>query len=68
MSARSKGRTSATPIARARSRAASAQPELAHDAIAREAYRIWEQHGRPGGQELLHWLEAEQRLRSSPQA
>jgi hypothetical protein len=50
----------------ARARASSARSELAHEAIAREAYRIWEHAGRPDGQQVMHWLQAEQRLRASP--
>jgi hypothetical protein len=32
-------------------------------AIAERAYSIWEERGRPEGQDLEHWLEAERRLR-----
>jgi hypothetical protein len=30
-----------------------------HESIARQAYRFWEEQGRPEGQHLDHWLEAE---------
>lgn len=30
--------------------------------IATRAYQIWETEGRPNGQELRHWLEAETEL------
>ena len=32
------------------------------DAIARRAYEIWNQEGRPDGCDLRHWLQAEQEL------
>jgi hypothetical protein len=28
------------------------------------AYRLWEEQGRPSGQDMDHWLEAERLLRS----
>lgn len=34
------------------------------DAIARRAYEIWNQDGRPDGCDLRHWLQAEQELSS----
>lgn len=37
--------------------------ELAHDEIARLAYSLWEQQGRPHGQEVGIWLQAEVQLR-----
>jgi hypothetical protein len=37
-----------------------------HDEIARRAYRIWEDAGRPEGQEVEHWTAAEAEL--SPEA
>lgn len=48
--------------------AAPEQPSLSHDAIAREAYLIWELRGRPEDRALEHWLEAEQRLTANPNA
>lgn len=35
---------------------------LTADAIARRAYEIWEQEGRPENRDLHHWLRAEQEL------
>jgi hypothetical protein len=32
------------------------------EAISRRAYEIWEREGRPEGQDLRHWLQAEQEL------
>ena len=32
-------------------------------AIARRAYELYEEHGRPDGAHLQHWLEAEYELR-----
>ncbi len=36
------------------------QQQLSHDEIARRAYQLWEQRGRPQGRDLELWLEAEQ--------
>ena len=44
--------------------AQSASP-ITSDQIARRAYLIWEQQGRPAGKEREHWLLAEQELKSS---
>lgn len=33
-----------------------------HTEIARRAYHIWENAGRPHGDDLGHWLEAEEEL------
>lgn len=40
----------------------TAQVEINHEAIARTAYFIWEEKGRPHGHEEENWLEAEARL------
>ena len=32
------------------------------DAVSRRAYEIWEREGRPDGNDLRHWLQAEQEL------
>ena len=32
------------------------------ESISRRAYEIWEREGRPEGQDLRHWLQAEQEL------
>ena len=34
-----------------------------HDEIAQRAQTIWEQAGRPEGQDTEHWLQAERELR-----
>jgi hypothetical protein len=35
---------------------------ITHENIARRAHQIWEETGRPGGDEALHWLQAEREL------
>ena len=35
-----------------------------HDEIAQRAQTIWEQRGRPEGEEMEHWLQAERELRT----
>ncbi len=37
-----------------------------HGQIARRAYELWEQDGRPDGHHDRHWLEAERQLRGTP--
>jgi hypothetical protein len=32
------------------------------ESISRRAYELWEQEGRPDGNDLRHWLQAEQEL------
>jgi hypothetical protein len=32
------------------------------DAISRRAYELWEQEGRPEGNDMRHWLQAEKEL------
>jgi hypothetical protein len=32
------------------------------DSISRRAYELWEQEGRPEGNDMRHWLQAEQEL------
>jgi hypothetical protein len=32
------------------------------DAISRRAYEIWEQNGKPDGNDLEHWLQAEKEI------
>ena len=48
----------------------SASPEtgLARDDIAFAAYCLWEEHGRPAGRDLNHWLQAETLLRQARQS
>ncbi len=36
--------------------------QLSHDQIAQRSFMIWEQEGRPDGQALDHWLQAEREL------
>ena len=36
------------------------------DEISRRAYEIFVQRGRPNGQDLEHWLQAETELKSAP--
>jgi hypothetical protein len=36
---------------------------LSHEEISKRARQIWEQRGRPAGQENEHWLQAERELR-----
>ncbi len=38
-----------------------------HDEIARYAYSLWEQEGRPQRRALDHWLQAESQLRQARQ-
>lgn len=40
-------------------------PVITSEEIARRAYFIWEQQGRPAGKEAEHWKLAEQQLKSS---
>ena len=42
---------------------ASTYREITHEAMLKLAHEIWESKGRPQGQELQDWLEAESRLR-----
>lgn len=36
--------------------------KTSHEQIATAAYQVWERRGRPAGQELAHWLTAENEL------
>ncbi len=38
--------------------------EITSEQIARRAYFIWEQQGRPAGKEREHWMLAEQQLKA----
>jgi hypothetical protein len=38
--------------------------EITSDQIARRAYFIWEQQGRPAGREREHWILAESQLKA----
>ena len=39
--------------------------ETQRQQIAKRAYALWEQEGRPDGRDLDHWLQAEAELASS---
>jgi hypothetical protein len=39
--------------------------EVQRQQIAKRAYALWEQEGRPDGRDLDHWLQAEAELTSS---
>ena len=44
----------------------SIQPPVpSHDDIAALAHQLWEKNGRPAGQDVEFWLQAEQSLRAS---
>lgn len=43
--------------------AATATLELTHEQIAERARRIWEQRGRPDGEDDRNWREAERQLK-----
>ena len=45
----------------------SPPPTPSHDEIAERAHTIWIQAGRPDGQDLEHWLQAESELRKERQ-
>ncbi len=48
------------PVAGIQARSNGADTDTARtDLIRRRAYEIWEDHGRPHGRDLEHWLEAE---------
>ena len=65
-------RTTVSPAAKktaAKRKPAEAAPtvpalEITSDQIARRAYFIWEQQGRPAGKEREHWILAEQQLKA----
>jgi hypothetical protein len=40
----------------------SSSPDVSAEAISRRAYELWEQEGRPDGNDLRHWLQAQQEL------
>jgi hypothetical protein len=42
----------------------SGKSTVSHDEIARRAYHLWEEGGRPDGRAVQYWLEAEAQLRS----
>jgi hypothetical protein len=40
----------------------SSSTAVSAEAISRRAYELWEQDGRPDGNDLRHWLQAEKEL------
>ena len=40
------------------------EPKPTHEEIARRAYEIFEERGRPHGRDQEHWLEAEAQLKA----
>jgi hypothetical protein len=40
--------------------------EKNHDEIAKEAYKIWEERGKPCGEDVACWLQAEARMCERP--
>ncbi|MGE5295859.1 MAG: DUF2934 domain-containing protein [Solirubrobacterales bacterium] len=44
--------------------AATATLSISHEQIAERARQIWEQHGRPQGEDEKNWREAERQLKS----
>lgn len=67
----SPSKTAATPARSASScpsdpvvKAKKAQVVLTHEMIAKRAYEIWERKGRPVGQDLENWQQAERELRA----
>jgi len=53
----------AAPKPKVGSPAKAEMPPPNHDQIARTAYRLWEEAGRPHGQSDLFWQRAERELR-----
>lgn len=47
---------------------ATATPPITHEQIAERARQIWEQHGRPQGEDERNWREAERQLRAEMEA
>ncbi len=46
--------------------ALDAAGDLAQERIAKRAYEIWEELGRPDGEDREHWFQAVRELVSSP--
>src|SRR5690606_7294584 len=44
---------------------AGGRPKARHASIERRAYEIWDRMGRPEGDQLAHWLEAEREVDST---
>jgi hypothetical protein len=41
-----------------------AHEQLSHEEVARRAYQLWEDSGRPTGEEWAHWFRAEAEMNS----
>ncbi len=39
--------------------------ELSRETVAQRAYQLWEAAGRPTGQDVEHWLQAEKEIRKA---
>ncbi len=55
--------TQRTRLANRRQATPEIRIALTHDQIAKLAYEMWERRGRPTGQSVQNWLEAEAELR-----
>lgn len=54
----------AAPVVGAEAEPAPAPLEIPHDKIAARAAEIWDRKGRPHGQDVQNWMEAEAELRA----
>ncbi len=54
--------SSATPSRSAGSARQTEESRSSQEQIAKRAYEIWMSHGRPQGQAVQHWQQAEQEL------
>lgn len=54
----------AAHVAEAEAKPAPAPVEIPHDKIAARAAEIWDRKGRPHGQDVQNWMEAEAELRA----
>jgi hypothetical protein len=54
----------AAPVATPHAPAAPRAAEIPHDKIEARAYEIWVRKGKPHGQDLQNWAEAEAELRA----
>lgn len=55
---------SAPPVATPAPLTPAFVPEIPHDKIAARAAEIWDRKGRPQGQDVQNWMEAEAELRA----
>lgn len=58
----------AAPVAPTLAPPARGRREITTDLIAQRAYIIWEQQGRPSGNDLANWLLAESQLKEEIQS